>query len=232
MICYINKQNFPCVTSVVLAIKYKGWRTLVCYYDPFEKRVKIEKFWQPSNNYIKRGFYVIGEDEVFTSSRGWNGYDWVLNEIPRLFPRAKKFSSAINDKARALFEKHNVKEWYDINDQKSIKAFTEASMYLHDSSIERISEEDGKTQIIFDTSWGNYILLEAEGCTIEGVESGEEYNDTNVEIKEGKIHITIDKMFCGDEDDYCAKIIASKISWKMIISEQKEYRREESEDLK
>ena len=232
MICYINKQNFPCVTSVVLAIKYKGWRSLICYYDPFEKRVRIEKFWQPSNNYIRRGFYVIGEDEVFTSFRGWNGYDWVLNEIPRFFPRTKKFSSAINDKARALFEKHNVKEWYEINDQKSIKAFTEASMFFHDSSIERISEEDGKTQIIFDTSWGNYILLEAEGCTIEGVESGEEYNDTNVEIKEGKIHITIDKTVCDDEDNYCAKIIASKISWKMIISEQKEYRWEESEGLK
>ncbi|MCQ2798577.1 MAG: hypothetical protein MJ220_01670 [Bacilli bacterium] len=227
MICLINKRYLPCVSSIVLAVKYKGWRTLVCYFDPFDKKVKIEKLWQLSNNYINRGFYLIGEDDNFVSNRGWFGYDWIINEIPTLFSKLKKFSADINSKANRLFEKHVMKDWYEIVDKKSSTSFLEASMHLHDSSIKAIKIKDNKTLVLVDTSWGNYVLIQAEDCLIDNVLDDDVYNDACIEFEDNKISIVMNKMFDDGSHDCIAKITASKVFWKIIISNKTDYGREE-----
>ena len=61
MLVFVNKKNVEPYCTVLLAVKYAGWRTKVVFYDPFKCLIKMEKMWQSSNNYSKRAFYILKE---------------------------------------------------------------------------------------------------------------------------------------------------------------------------
>lgn len=83
MLVFVNKRNVESYYTVLLAVKYAGWRTKVVFYDPFNSSIKIEKMWQPSNNYSKRAFYILKESNEWIKSNKWIGFDWIINELGR-----------------------------------------------------------------------------------------------------------------------------------------------------
>ncbi len=112
MLVFVNKKNVEPHYTVLLAVKYAGWRTKVVFYDPFNDLIKVEKMWQPSNNYSKRAFYILKESNEWIKSNKWIGFDWIINEINKQNVFKKhKFSSQSNHMAREKYNWLVVNEW-------------------------------------------------------------------------------------------------------------------------
>ena len=134
MLVFVNKNNVEPYYTVLLAVKYAGWRTKVVFYDPFNRLIKMEKMWQPSNNYSKRAFYILKKSNEWIKSNKWIGFDWIINEINKrnVFKR-NRFSSQSINLAQKKYNDLVVNEWNEIKSIKNIEELKDVAIDFHDA---------------------------------------------------------------------------------------------------
>lgn len=221
MITYCNKKDIEPFYTIVLAIKSCGSKSLVCFYDPHDNRIKIERLRQKSNNYENIAFYLIPSDgDAFIASGQWEGFDWIIDKIPRLYPQRKKFDETTTQTAKELYKTINIPEWFEVLDTKSGNNLLDIAGYFHDSYIYSISDiKDGK-RIIFDSTWGFYIVLDCEGIELDvlnELSKVEFFIDADINVLNEGIFLTLYKVIENIEN---AEIVikCKKMKGKLIIS--------------
>lgn len=230
MLVFVNKNNVEPYYTVLLAVKYAGWRTKVVFYDPFNRLIKMEKMWQPSNNYSKRAFYILKKSNEWVKSNKWIGFDWIINEINKrnVFKR-NRFSSQSINLAQKKYNDLVVNEWNEIKSIENIEELKDVAIDFHDAYISKVEKFEDYQVIDFNTTWGCHILLKV--CDIQEIKLN--YNapngydvfvDSTIEIKNDNFIFEFNAMFSDEQgNEAINKIICKKAFWKFVASKSKRY---------
>ncbi len=234
MLVYVNKKNYESYYTVLLAVKYAGWKTKVIYYDPIHHSIKMDKMWQSSNNYSKRAFYILKESKDWIQSKKWIGFDWIIREIEHLNIFTKnKFSLQSINTTKQLYENLIIHEWNEVKTIEDIENLKNVAIDFHDAYISKVENYNEYEIIDFNTTWGCHILLKVSD--IEEIElnypSDKNYDffaDSNIEIINNKLSFVFNAMFCDEQgNESVNKIICKSAFWKFVVSKYKNYTEED-----
>ncbi len=234
MLVFVNKKNVEPHYTVLLAVKYAGWRTKVVYYNPFDSSIKIEKMWQPSNNYSKRAFYILKESNEWVKFNKWIGFDWIINEINKRNVFSKnRFSSQSINIAQKKYNELVVNEWNEIESIENIEELKNIAIDFHDAHISKVEKFEDYQVIDFNTTWGCHILLKV--CNIQEIELNHHlpddldiFEDSTIEIINDNLIFEFNAMFSDEQgNEPINKIICKKAFWKFVASKCKRYEDEE-----
>ena len=230
MLVFVNKKYVEPYYTVLLAVKYAGRRTKVVFYDPVNGLIKMEKMWQPSNNYSERAFYILKGSNEWIKSNKWIGFEWIINEINKrtIFKRHRFSSQSIN----IAQEKYNnlvVDEWNEIKSMENIEELKNVAMDFHDAHISKVEKFEDYQIIDINTTWGCHILLKV--CGIQEIELNydrpKDYDifvDSTIEIINDNLVFDFIAMFCDENgNEAINKIVCKKAFWKFVVSKFKRY---------
>lgn len=214
---------------MLLAIKYAGWKTKVAYFNPYDNLIKIEKMWQPSNNYSKRAFFILKGSKNWITSKKWTGFDWIIEELNHLSIFNKNiFSKKSISKAKKEYDKLIVNEWNEIKTLEDIEDLKNLALDFHDAYISNIEEDKNCKTIDFDTTWGCHILLRV--CDIQEMELNyklsNNYNvildDSNIKIINNNLSFEFYAMFYDESNnEIINRIICKTAFWKLVVLKHK-----------
>lgn len=234
MLVFVNKKNVEPHYTVLLAVKYAGWRTKVVFYDPINCLIKMEKMWQSSNNYSKRAFYILKESNEWIKSNKWIGFDWIINEINRrnIFNRHRFSSQSINI-AQEKYNELVVDEWNQIESIENIEELKNIAVDFHDAHISKVEKFEDYQVIDFNTTWGCHILLKV--YDIQEIELNynlpndyDIFEDSTIEVINDNLKFEFNAMFSDEQgNEPINKIICKKAFWKFVVSKCKRYEDED-----
>lgn len=234
MLVYVNKKNIKPYYTILLAVKYAGWKTKVVYFNPFNNSIKLEKMWQSSNNYSKRAFYILKESKDWVENNKWIGFDWIIKEINnfRLFGKNKfSIQSIIN--ASNEYKNLIINEWNEIITLEDIESLKNIAFDFHDSYVSKIEEYDNYKIIDFNTTWGCHILLKTYNIREINLSPKQPkycniFMDSNIEILNNNIVFKFNSLFCNEnKNNDVSKIICETAYWKFVVSKCKKYKDED-----
>ena len=230
MLVFVNKRNVEPYYTVLLAVKYAGWRTKVVFYDPFKGLIKIEKMWKSSNNYSNRAFYILKESNEWIKSNQWIGFEWIINELNKrnIFKR-HRFSLQSIKIAQEKYNNLVVNEWNEIKSIEDIENLKNLAVDFHDAHISKVEKFEDYQVIDFNTTWGCHILLKVSD--IQEIELNYNlpndlniFDDSTIEIINDNLIFEFEALLSDEQGNLAInKIVCKKAWWKFVVSKCKNF---------
>lgn len=231
MRAFVNIKGRAPYYTVALAIRSKGWKSKIAYYDPQDGDIKITRFWQKANNDPYRAFYLFDSPKDLYSERGWAGYEYIVKEICAFKPfRKRKFSLAALAMVKRAYQALEEKEWYPLDAEKDVESMLSVALGFHDARLENLSKTNEGYLLDFDTTWGCHILLTISGVQNEGKTFSNSvfcenletmvYDGCEVTFQEGFLRFCFTELY-SLSDCECVEapsFVCESAAWKFVLS--------------
>ena len=223
----IKTKSGGTYVSPIFALKYAGWKSEAIAFDETFEKIKRIKMWDSGFGRSHRGVFVL-ENDFDMDGRGWNGYDWVIND-KALF-KALRSNQDVNIEDFPLFKDYCknicVPDFFEIKNERDIASLEEVAFGFHDSFICEYAEKENSIVIRFNTTWGCYITVTFDGVTeADFKEKVGEILDSEIKKTEDGFSFTVLDGYAGwiDGCDYGSEmgepyIKCKKIFWQIEIA--------------
>lgn len=209
MIAKIRTEQNLVYYSFVFAVDYRKKKAVVLN-EKYNALIIISLYDKKERPYVlftncSTDGYKIKEEKYICY---WN--------IEKSFSRFITNELCIKE-AKEIQKKLSINRWISIENENDKKALLSSAMYFHDSYIVKKIEKDNSLEILFNTTWGSYILLKATGIIEYRFNDEQVYDDFKILISDNNVTINFNSMYDDNEDELKAEKIEFDVYFEKSI---------------
>lgn len=206
IIAKVMNNNKIYITPVFAVCLNRMESKVVVFDDSFSELIVIDLYKKYRNAvlFIKYDYsdFLIQED-MFKSY--WNDRD-IFKTIKR-----KKYSTTMLEEAKDICNNCNYPEFTKIENEYDLEALEMNVGSFHDAYILGMNEKGDTLEILFDTTWGAWVIFRCKGIIENNLKVGDPFCYCDMKIdQEGYIELSFDSFNSDKELLFKAEIIEFK----------------------
>lgn len=213
IIAKVMNNNKIYITPVFAVYLNRMESKVVVFDDSFSELIVIDLYKKYRNAvlFMKYDYSDFSIQEDMLKSY-WNDRD-IFKTIKR-----KKYSTTMLEEAKDNFNYYNYPEFTKIENEYDLEALEMNVGSFHDAYILGINEKDDTLEILFDTTWGSWVIFRCKGIIENNLKVGDPFFYCDIKIdQEGYIELSFDSFNSDKELLFKAEIS----EFKSLFDKQK-----------
>ena len=211
----INNEN-KIYYSPVLLLKYSGFSSWAVIFDESFSRLIKKSYW----NNKKFGKFL--SPNILLINYDYKDYPIFNDKLKSIWNKKRdllrckfgRFSEEQIEYAKQFIKKEEIKQIVDVNSIDDLKALQDVAGGFHDGYLLEINKNEEYEEFLFDTTWGNYILIRTSGKLDNHMFLYETIGDSKVKIVDDNKKIEFINMFDFENEEKDMYLSAEKMCFE------------------